>query len=76
MLLEAMALQNHMIAYDLPAYHEFAINGYNAILIEWGNIQKLIDFIRLVSKNEELSSMLIRNSYNTAMDYDLGKYCL
>jgi len=69
-LLESMSAGTPVIAYDLEGYREFAVNGFNALLVSLGDLGKLIDAIYSVLTDMDLASSLVRNSLRTTGKFD------
>jgi len=69
-LIEAMAAGLPVIAYDLPAYKEFADNGKNAILVKPRDIAQLASEVINVLTDEKLYKFLALNGSKTASNFD------
>jgi len=69
-LLESMSAGTPVIAYDLEAYHEFATNGYDALLVRLGDLARLIVATYCVLTDEDLVFSLVTNSCSTAKKFD------
>ena len=75
-LLEAAAVGRSIIATNVPGCREIAINNYNSITVEPGDILATRDAILELSKNKELKSKYAANSRNLVeSDMSLERVC-
>ncbi len=63
-MLEAMALNKPMIAFDYPFSQEVIREGYNGLLAEPKNVKDLADKIRMLFADELLCRQMGENAYN------------
>jgi glycosyltransferase involved in cell wall biosynthesis len=65
-LLEGMAAGTPVVAYDLEAYRDFAVNQQNSLLVRPGRVDLLAEAVQSVLSDEQLSSSMIRSGLETA----------
>jgi len=71
-LLEAMASGTPVVAFNLPCYHDFVVNGHNALLVQDMSHEKLAQAIEL-AMNKSLARKLRTQALKTAEKFDIGK---
>jgi len=52
---------------------DYAIDGYNTLIVEPNNIEMLANKIRLLIEDEELRQKLIENGFKTASKFNYSK---
>jgi glycosyltransferase involved in cell wall biosynthesis len=72
-LIESMAAGTPVVAYDLPAYHDFIENGYNGLLVEPNSVQELSNTMKMVLDDSTLASKLVDNGVKVAQKYDIDE---
>lgn len=78
-ILEAMCSGLAVVASDSGGIRDVVRDGYNGLLVEEKNSIELADKIRILLEDEELYSRIVRNSAETAAQYDYNvlaqKFC-
>ena len=67
-LLEMMATGGVVIAVQNDGNREFAVNNYNCLIYEQGNISDAIGKIEMIREDEQLRNRLIENGVQTAKE--------
>ena len=68
-LLEAMAMNVPVVAYDIPAYRDFAIDGENVVLVKPNDINELALAILAILNNSELANKITEKGKETAKNF-------
>jgi glycosyltransferase involved in cell wall biosynthesis len=67
-ILEALASKLPVVAFDLPYYKGYLINGLNSILVP-NNISCLANSLRILLEDHNLELRISQNAYNIATKY-------
>jgi len=70
--LEAMACGTPPVMFDSGGINEYAINGYNSIIIKYRNIEFMADKILELLKNQTLYNEIRNNGIQTANNFQWG----
>jgi len=68
-VLEAMASKLPIIAFDLPYYKGYLINGVNSILLPLNNVNLLVETLYTLLNDRSLAVRIARNAYEIAVNY-------
>jgi glycosyltransferase involved in cell wall biosynthesis len=68
-ILEAMASKLPVVAFDLPYYKGYLVNGVNSILLTPNNVNLLTETLYMLINNRSLVMKLSQNAYETVMNY-------
>jgi glycosyltransferase involved in cell wall biosynthesis len=68
-MLEAMASKLPIVAFDLPYYKGYLINGVNAILLPLNNVNLLAEVLYTLLNDRSLAVRISENAYEIAMNY-------
>ena len=72
-LLEAMAAQTAIVASDLPGYRVVARDGFEAILVEPGDVSALATSLKLVLDDRMLADTLIAHGACRASEFSMDR---
>jgi glycosyltransferase involved in cell wall biosynthesis len=67
--LEAMASKLPVVAFDLPYYEGYLVNGVNSILLPVNNVDFLVETLYILLNDRSLALKLSQNAYETAINY-------
>jgi glycosyltransferase involved in cell wall biosynthesis len=68
-ILEAMASKLPVVAFDLPYYEGYLVNGVNSILLPVNNVDLLAETLYILLNDRSLALKLSQNAYETAINY-------
>jgi glycosyltransferase involved in cell wall biosynthesis len=68
-VLEAMASKLPIVAFDLPYYKGYLINGVNAILLPLNNVNLLAEALYTLLNDRSLAVRISENAYEIATNY-------
>jgi glycosyltransferase involved in cell wall biosynthesis len=68
-ILEAMASKLPVVAFDLPYYKGYLVNGVNSILLPLNNVSLLTETLYTLLNDRSLAMKLSQNAYETAINY-------
>lgn len=67
--MEMMACKGTCVVSKVSGYDEYIIDGYNALVVEQGDIKGAHDALNKLLKDDKLRKKLSENGYKTAMDW-------
>ena len=67
-LREAMALQKPIVAFDLEGTQDLLENGNDSLLVEYANIDKIIQSIKNIQNNKELRENISKSAKNNFLN--------
>jgi glycosyltransferase involved in cell wall biosynthesis len=68
-ILEAMTSKLPIVAFDLPYYKGYLINGVNSILLPLNNVNLLAETLYMLLNDRSLAVRISRNAYEIAVNY-------
>lgn len=63
-LLEAMASKKPVIASDVDGIPRYVKDGYNGLLFQSGDVESLVDKIKIILQDENFAIKIADNGYN------------
>jgi glycosyltransferase involved in cell wall biosynthesis len=71
--LEAMACGTPVVMTDNKGSRDFAVNGFNALISQLGDVKSLVDNLLKVLQDDKLRDKLIENGLETAKKFTWEK---
>ena len=74
-LFEYMASKNPIISSKIPTIEKIVRHKEEALLSEPGNINEIVEFIKILLEDEDLAKKLVTNAYDKVKNHSYTKRC-